>query len=57
MILRDMLEMAQNRREVKNALNNRHILLNSKAARDEKNPAVLFDTITIVPSKESYGLS
>lgn len=56
MLIRDMLELAQNKREVKDALNKKYILLNGKEARDEKNPAMLFDTLTIIPSKEHYRL-
>jgi small subunit ribosomal protein S4e len=53
-ILRDMLKIAKNRKEVKKALYSQNILVNGKVAREEKNGAVLFDTITIVPSKKNY---
>ena len=55
-ILRDMLNMAQNRKEVKRALYSKHILLNGKTVRDERNSALLFDIITIVPSKKFYRI-
>ena len=55
-ILRDILKVAQNRKEVKKAIHSRHILLNNKAVRDEKNNALLFDTIEIVPSKKYYRI-
>lgn len=55
-IMRDMLKIAQNRKEVKKALHLNHILLNGKAVKDEKNIAQLFDIITISPSKENYQL-
>lgn len=55
-ILRDILKIAQNRKEVKRALHLKQILVNSKIARNEKNSVSLFDTITIVPSKNSYRL-
>ena len=35
-VLRDMLKVAQNRKEVKNAINSRNILLNLKPIIDEK---------------------
>ena len=53
-ILRDILKIAQNRKEVKRAIHEKNILLNGKVVRDEKNSALMFDILTIVPSKESY---
>ena len=55
-ILRDMLKVAQNRKEVKRALHEKNILHNSKLTKDERNSILLFDTITLVPSKKSYKL-
>lgn len=55
-ILRDMLKIAQNRKEVKKAIHSKHILLNNKAVKNEKNSAQLFDIITIIPSKTYYKL-
>ena len=55
-ILRDMLKIAQNRKEVKKALHINHVLLNGKAVKDEKNIAQLFDVITLSPSGENYQL-
>ena len=56
-ILRDILKVAQNRKEVKKALHLKQILLNNKVVKDEKNNVLLFDTITIVPSKKSYKVT
>ena len=53
-VLRDILEIAQNRREIKKAVNLRHILINTKPVIDERKSVSLFDTITIVPSKKNY---
>lgn len=53
-ILRDILKVAQNRKEVKKAINSKNILLNLKPIKDEKHPALLFDVITIVPEKKNY---
>lgn len=53
-ILRDILKIARNRKEVKKALYLQSILVNGKVEKEEKNGAVLFDTITIVPSKKNY---
>ena len=53
-ILRDILKIAQNRKEVKKALISKHILLNNKRVVDEKHNALLFDVIKIIPLKKSY---
>jgi len=55
--LRDMLKLAQNRKEVKKAIHAKNLLLNGFPVKDEKNSILLFDTLTIVPSNESYKLS
>ncbi|MEX0921027.1 MAG: hypothetical protein WDZ62_02070 [Candidatus Pacearchaeota archaeon] len=57
--LRDILGVAQNRKEVKRIIHLKKILLNGRPARDEKNSVLLFDVITFVPSNKSYrvGLS
>lgn len=56
-VLRDMLKVAQNRNEVKKALHEKNVLLNNKPVKNEKNSALLFDTITLVPSKLHYRLT
>jgi small subunit ribosomal protein S4e len=58
-LLRDMLKIAKNRKEVKKAIYEKNILVNAKPARDEKNSVQLFDKISLVPSKTHYkvGLS
>jgi len=55
-VLRDMLKMAQNRKEVKNALHNKNILLNGKYVKDVKNAATLFDVVTNIPAKKNYRI-
>jgi len=55
-ILRDILKVAKNRKEVKRALHEKNILLNGKIVKDEKNSALLFDVITNVPAKENYQI-
>lgn len=54
--IRDMLKIAQNRKEVKKALNEKKILINGKNAKDEKQGILLLDVITIVPAKKAYKL-
>lgn len=53
-ILRDMLKIAQNRKEVKKAIHEKNILVNLRPIKDERHPLLLFDLITIVPEKKSY---
>lgn len=53
-VIRDILETANNRKEVKQAIHLRNILVNTKKIHDEKYAVVLFDTITFVPTKKSY---
>ena len=55
-ILRDILGIANKRKEVKKAIHSKHILLNWKVVIDEKNSATLFDVITVIPSKKSYRI-
>ncbi len=56
-VLRDMLKIAQNRKEVKRAINMKNVLLNKKLIKDEKSSAVLFDTISIIPTKKNYRVT
>jgi small subunit ribosomal protein S4e len=56
-ILRDLLKVAQNRKEVKKMIHMKNILLNGRNVRDEKEGVVLFDIISLVPSKKHYRLT
>ncbi len=51
--IRDMLQLAEERREVKQAINSKQILLNHKAIFSDKDSILLFDILTILPAKES----
>ena len=55
-ILRDMMKVAQNRKEVKKAIHEKNILVNLKPVKDERHSVLLFDLITIVPEKKSYRI-
>ena len=55
--IRDILKLAQNRKEVKKVIHAKNLLLNGSPVKDEKNSISLFDTLTIVPSNENYILS
>lgn len=56
-ILRDVLKVAQNRKEVKKMIHMKNILLNGRKIRDEKEGVALFDVITLVPSRKNYKLT
>ena len=56
-VLRDMLKIVQDRKEAKKAIYLEKIFVNGKKARDEKDGILLFDVITIIPSKKHYCLS
>ena len=47
-VIRDMLKIAQNRKEVRKAIHSQQVLLNNKKVKDEKNTVLLFDLITIL---------
>ncbi len=55
-ILRDLLKIAQTRKEVKKAIQKKHLLINNKVVKDEKMGMVLFDTLSIIPSKIYYRM-
>lgn len=55
--IRDMLKLAQNKKEVKQIIHAKNLLLNGLFVKDEKNSISLFDILTIVPSNENYRLS
>lgn len=55
-VLRDIMKLAQNRKEVKNAINSKNILLNLKPVQDERISLTLFDLITIVPENKNYRI-
>lgn len=54
--LRDVLKLAQNRKEVKRAIHLKEILLNCKPVTDERNNILLFDTLGIISLKKFYRL-
>ena len=56
-LLRDILKVARTRKEVKKAIHDKNIIINTRIAKDEKHGLTLFDNITIVPSKKSYKLT
>ena len=55
-VLRDMLRICQNRKEVKKAIYEKKIFVNCKEAKDEKNPLLLFDTLSIIPAEKYYRI-
>ncbi|SRR3989344_2374361 len=55
-ILRDMLKIAENKKEVKKAIYMKNIIINGRTARDEKEGIFLFDTLNIIPTKKHYRI-
>ena len=56
-ILRDILKIAKNRKEVKKAIHEKNILICNKTAKDEKKSLKLLDTLTLIPLNKSYILT
>lgn len=55
-VLRDILKVAANRKEVKQIIHEKNLLVNMHPVVDDKNSVVLFDTLTFVPTKKSFRL-
>ncbi len=55
--LRDELKIAKNKREVRQAIHKKQVLLNGRVIKKERNGVLLYDVLTIVPSKEFYMLT
>ncbi len=55
-ILRDMLKVAKNRKEVKKAIHDKNILVNSRLIKDDAQNMLLFDTLAILPSGKYYRI-
>jgi small subunit ribosomal protein S4e len=56
-VIRDILKLADNRKEVKKILNSGSVLINERIVRDEKHPACLLDILTIGDKKYKVSLS
>jgi len=56
-ILRDILKMGNNRREIKKIIHDRKVMLNNKMVKDEKENVLLFDIIKFPSLKKNYKLS
>ena len=50
------MHVVQNRKEAKKVIFLKHIFVNGKIPRDEKNPVLLFDIISLAPSEKNYRL-
>ena len=55
--VRDVLKVANNKREVKKAIHDKNILVNGRAARDEGNALSIFDTLSVIPMKKHFILT
>lgn len=55
-LLRDVLRLAENRREVKKILNEKIVEINKKRVRDIRYPVCLFDVVSFPEIKKNYRL-
>lgn len=55
-VLRDLIKISRTRKEVKRSIYLKHILVNNKFLKDEKNSVSLFDIIGVIPSKKYYRI-
>jgi small subunit ribosomal protein S4e len=56
-ILRDILKIGNNRREVKKIIHDKRVLLNERPVKDEKENVLLFDVLKFPLIKKNYKLS
>lgn len=56
-VLREMMGIAQNRKEVKMAIHKKDLMISNKLVNDEKKSLELFDILTIIPAKKNYRLT
>jgi len=56
-ILRDILKVAQNKKEVKAAINTKNILINGKPVTSEKQNVLIFDVMSVPLLKKHYRIS
>ncbi|NMB66844.1 hypothetical protein GYA25_02190 [Candidatus Woesearchaeota archaeon] len=56
-ILRDILKLGNNRREIKKIIHDKKVLLNDKFVKDEKENVLLFDVLKFPLIKKNYRLS
>ncbi len=55
-ILRDILKVAQNRKDVKRIIHSKQVLLNNRVVKDDKHTVLLFDSLSIVPTNKFYKM-
>ena len=55
-VLRDMLKIAQNKKEAKRIIHLREVLVNNRSVSDEKKNVMLFDTIMLPIMKKNYKM-
>jgi len=55
-VLRDLMQVVQNRSEAKTAIHKRDIVISGKTVNDEKKSLELFDVVTFLPSKKNYQI-
>jgi len=53
-VMRDLLKLVKNKKELKRALNEKQIKINNKEIREVNYPVSIFDVISLVNSKKNY---
>ena len=56
-VIRDLMKIANTRKEVKQAVHKRDLIISNKPVHDEKKSLELFDTLTVVPAKKNYRVT
>ena len=55
-VLREMAKVVSNRKEARRLIFLKHVLLNNKVPKDEKEAVGLFDTISLISMKKNYRI-
>ena len=55
-VLRDIMKIVRTRKEVKQAIHKKDLVISGKPVNDEKKSLELFDILTIIPSKKNFRL-
>ena len=53
-VMRDILKLVRNKKELKKLLNEKQVLINTKIVKETNFPISLFDTLTLIGAKKSY---
>lgn len=57
MAVRDILDIASSKKEVKKAIHEKNILVNGKTTKDVRNSLSIFDNLSIIPLKKHFKVT